>query len=462
MSITRLLLVISVLILVTLLFRKASGSLAFTNMNMISAIYYYIMAFNLVGASLIYLGFQKHYLVQKIVFPDTIDKTYYALSYSLIMLPLVLIAMKKIMGRFLQQRDTCSFLKTGSFLNPDMINIQGVILLLVAVCTAATAYVFLNLGYNPIVSVIYGEDLNVLRQSGNRFFSGNQYIKNLFMSTLTPMVSYITYIYYRTTHTKKWLLLFIYMAALSVLVLTYDFSKAPIITYIFGLYLLEVAMGNAYNNKRFFFLVLSAVVIVLFFYVVVFNVRSSLFSIYTGPLGRILFTQIATLFLHIEAFPQLHPFMEGASFNSWMSFFIPAANGMRSGRVVMTIYNPTGIETNTAGVMNTVFIGEAYANFGVFGIIIAPIVFGVIIGFFAYLVPCLKKTPATILFYVEMTLHFVAIVEGGFVDILYSASFFFIFLFAIFVLAISGQQRKYYMSKIETQIIYDLATSRRN
>ena len=73
--------------------------------------------------------------------------------------------------------------------------------------------------------------------------------------------------------------------------------------------------------------------------------------------------------------------------------------------------------------MNTIFVGEAYANFGMAGVIAAPIIFGVVIGIVAYILPKLKKTPVTVLLYVEMTLMFITIVEGGFVDIFYNATF---------------------------------------
>ena len=443
MLLFRVILVICVLWLVYFLFMKASGSLKFTKMNMISAIYYYIMAFNLIGASLVYLGLHDHYLIQKIRNPKSYDYTYYALSYSLIMFPLVLLAMKRTVGSFIQRKNIISFVEEGIYYNADMISIQTVALFLIAVCTLATVYVFMNLGYIPIVSMIKGGNLAALRQSGNRYFAGNQYIKNLFMTTLTPLVSYFTYVYYRMTRSKTWGFLFFYMAFLSVIVLTYDFSKSPIITYLLGLYLIEVAIGKIRNNKRFFRLALSACMIILFFYVIMLKAGDSLFSIYTGPMGRIIFTQIATLFLHVEAFPWIHPYLKGASFNHWMSFIIPAAEGFRSGRVVMTIYNPSGVETNTAGVMNTMFIGEAYANFGLFGIIIAPIIFGVVIGLFAYLIPSLKKTPLTVLLYVEMTLQFITMVEGGFVDIFYSASTIFIILIILFMKVCTGPEEYY-------------------
>ena len=449
MTVFRVTLTLLVFLISTKLFTYAAGSLKFTKMNMISALYYYIMFFNLIGASLIFVGFRDHYLIRKLASEETIDKTYYALAYCVITFPVVLIVMKKIMGLFIRKREIHTFVQDSIHYNGNMTGIQTAVLLLMVVCTMATIYVFVNLGYIPIVSMFTGGNLDVLRQSGNRNFAGNQYIKNLLMSSLTPFVSYIAYIYYRTTKKGLWGVMFAYMALLSVIVLTYDFAKTPIITYLLGIYLMEVVLGNVTSNKRFKKLVFSAILLLLFFYVIVFGAGNSLFSIYTGPIGRIIFTQIATLFLHMEAFPLHHPFLNGGSFNGWMSFVFPAAANIRSGRVVMTIFNPQGIEANTAGVMNTVFIGEAYANFGIMGIIIAPIVFGIIIGFFAYLLPGLKKTPFSVLFYVQLSLLYISIVEGGFVDIFYSASIVFYLLLTILLYVISGNCNMMRITKLQ-------------
>ncbi len=428
MIVFRIMLVAVLFGIITYLFKKASGSLRLSKMNMISALYYFILIFNLIGASLIYLGFRDHYLIKKIdSYPKLIDNTYYMLAYSMIMFPLVLLLMKRLVSRFLRQRSVDDFIDADIHYNSNMVPVQGLMLFFAVICTGATIYVFSHLGYIPLVAIIKGQDLDALRQSGGRFFSGNQYIKNLLMVVLTPYISYLSYAFFRTRQSRFWLLLFIYMAILSVIALTYDFSKSPVITYLLGIYLLEVVLGRTRNNKRFRRLAVSAVILILVFYCVA-GAGKDLFSIYKGPVGRIVFTQIATLFLHVAAFPQIHPFLQGASFNSWMSTLIPAAEGLRSGRVVMTIYNPTGVQAGTAGVMNTVFIGEAYANFGMTGIIVAPIIFGVIIGFFAYLLPSVRKSPLTILLYVQLTLHFSTVIEGGFVDIFYSASLIFLLL----------------------------------
>ena len=422
MVVLRILITIGVFLLSTFLFKKAAGTLKLTKLNMISTIYYFILAFSLIGGSLVFIGMREHYLIVKVKQQSSIDLAYFCLAYCVIAFPLTLIAMKKIIGRFGRNGDTTVFIESSIDINGNMVRIQGFVLILILMCTAATAYVFSRLGYIPFISMFTGGDINYLRQSGSRFFQGNQYIKNILMTQLTPFVSYLAYIYCRLTKTKAWTVMFLYMALLSVVVLTYDFSKSPVITYLLGLYIIEVSIGNIRSNKWIRRLIIAGIGIILFFYVVMLGAGGMLFSVYTGPMGRILFTQIATLFLHIEAFPLHHEFLYGSSFNSWMSFFIPTAAGERSGRVVMTIYNASGVNAGTAGVMNTIFVGEAYANFGIAGVLAAPVIFGIVIGFFAYVLPSVRKTPATLLLYAELTLLFTTIVEGGFVDIFYSVS----------------------------------------
>lgn len=153
----------------------------------------------------------------------------------------------------------------------------------------------------------------------------------------------------------------------------------------------------------------------------VLNEGGNILTLYFGPIGRILFTQVATLFLHIDAFPQKIPFLNGASFSSKFKWIFENASFQRSGRIVMEIYSPEAVAEGTAGVMNTLFVGEAYANFGIIGVLVAPIIFGVIIAIFMFIVLKARKTPVTIFFYVEMMQLLMTFVQGGFVDIFYNA-----------------------------------------
>lgn len=406
----------------TFLFKKAAGTLNFTKLNMISAIYYYILGFNLIGATLIYLGFREHYMIQEIQTESVIDTAYYILAYTVIMFPAVLLFMKHMiskdfdikMKRYRKEKVACDKNSEGT---------QVLVMALSIVCLCAILYVTVTIGYVPVIEAFKRKaDINVLAQAANRNFHGNIYIKNILMVWMPPCLSYYAYINMRSTELRSWKILFALLLVMSVFVVTYDLSKAPVINYILGLYLTEVVLGRVQNRKKFFRLAFGVIVIILLYYIMMLGARRSLFSIYTGPVGRIIFSQIATLFLHVHFFPAYNPYLRGASFSRWFQFIIPEAEGLRSGRVVMAAFNPEGIEANTAGVMNTLFVGEAYANYGMAGVIAAPVIFGIVIGIMAYILPGYKKDAASVLLYVEMTLIFITIVEGGFVDIFFSVA----------------------------------------
>ena len=419
---------IAVALLSTVLFKIAAESLKLSELNIVSVIYYYMLVFNVIGISLIYIGFHDHYLIQKIRDKTVIDKTYYAFAYCIIMFPLSIYASKKIISKLIGRRQFANYIHKPVYYNSDMRKTQIFTLLLCLISTLSTVYVFRNLGYNPITAIISGKNLDVLRQMGSRYFSGNEYIRNIFMTSLTPMLSYYVYINFRATKKLFWAITLLYMVFLSVLVLIYDFEKAPLIMYFIGFYLIEILFGSIKDNKKIVKLGLGIIMLIVLMYTVMLGQGAALGSIYTGPLGRIFFTQISTLFLHFDTFPAYHAFLDGASFPGWMSFIFPAAGSVRSGRVVMETYNSLAVQAGTAGVMNTVFLGEAYANFGLLGILFSPVILGIEVGFYASIIPRMKKTTVALLLYVEMIFQYASMVEGGFVEAIYSVGIIFLLM----------------------------------
>ena len=108
----------------------------------------------------------------------------------------------------------------------------------------------------------------------------------------------------------------------------------------------------------------------------------------------------------------------------------------------MELYNPAAVENGTAGVMSTVFIGEAYANFGYAGVIIAPIIVGII--FSAILCVYIKsnKTPLNIVLYLECFITFTTVLNAGFVDFFYNVQFFVILIVIFGLKLLSSEDMK--------------------
>ena len=92
------------------------------------------------------------------------------------------------------------------------------------------------------------------------------------------------------------------------------------------------------------------------------------FSYNSGITGRILISQVSSLYQHFEIFPSDHPFIGFSS----LSKVLPLSHfSDRSGRIVLETTTPGFADLG--GVYNTLFIGEAYANFGWWGVFNTPV-----------------------------------------------------------------------------------------
>ena len=428
--------VLIVLAIYIFLFKKAAGTLKPNIMNVITFVFYSILGFELIGGSLVYLGFDNHYLIQKITLDTTVDKTYYILAYTSLMLPIIMILSNRYIFNIDKTKNNEQEKLETSYINKlkEKVNIEDskkrnrlyiCLLVLIIICLISIIYVFTNIGYIPILQY-FNSDIDLAKERINisRNFDGNQYIKNLIMLLITPIVSYIIYIYMRATKDKKWKVLFGISFLLSILAITYNFEKSPILYYLLFFFVIEIMLGNTFKLKSFIPILCVCVVIILILYKFVFGYEGPIFSLSSGPIGRVLITQVSTLFLHVDAFPEHIPYLNGHSFPEIMTGFMgDGAYDVRSGRAIMEVYSKSSVENGTAGVMNTIFAGEAYANFGIAGIIIAPVFVGLI--FSAILAWFLKsrKTPLNMIIYLESFIIFKDVLQGGLVDFFYNIKF---------------------------------------
>ena len=429
-------LVLLVLILYCFLFKKAAGTLKITKMNVVTFVFLSILFFELIGGSLIYLGFNDHYLIRKIRLDTTIDKTYYILAYTSLIIPIIIILCNKYIFKIDKTKKNNKKDLQITYFSKLEENVQigskenrkkmfYIVLVLIIICAISIIYVFSCIGYIPIIKLLDENfDFATERINISRAFEGNVYIKNIVMLALTPMISYLAYIYMRVTKQTKWKVLFVILLILSILALTHDFSKASILYYLLFFLIIEITLGTNFKLKTIIPILCIFAIIVVVLYELIMGYNQSLLSISSGPLGRIIITQVSALFLHIDGFPEFIPYIEGHSFPKLLVGFLGEGDySIRSGRLVMEEYSSASVANGTAGVMNTLFVGEAYANFGMVGVILSPILVGIIFsGILAWFIKS-KKDPINMLIYIEAFIVFKDVLQGGFVDFIYNIKF---------------------------------------
>lgn len=419
---------IIVIIISAYLFKKASGTLKVNLVNVSSYVFYSLMIFEFIGVTLAFLGFRNHYLIDKVTNNNAINITYWCMTYAMIMLPLVILIFNKYIFKIKDTKESYINninqkvdLEDKEYCNRVFILVSiGLI-----ICLVATIYVFYCIGYVPLFKFFDSSfDFATERISSGRDFSGNQYIKNIIMLIITPLLSYIAYIYMRTTGEKKWKILFGISFILCIFVKTYNFEKAPIIYYICFFFVIEVMLGKTAKLKKILPYIITACILVVVMYITVGGYTGKLFTLSSGPLSRLMISQAGTLMLHFDAFPEKIPYLEGHSFPPFTKvLFGEGEYDIRSGREVMELYNPTAVENGTAGVMSTMFVGEAYANFGFIGVAVAPIIVGIIFSSILCVYLKSKKTPLNIILYLECFIIFTNVLQAGFIDFFYNINF---------------------------------------
>ena len=97
----------------------------------------------------------------------------------------------------------------------------------------------------------------------------------------------------------------------------------------------------------------------------------------------------------------------------------------------MEIFNNSGVKEGTAGVMNSIYLAEAYANFGIIGILISPWLVAFIMSIVSNFILKQRKTPMNIVLYLIVTYTFSNLLIGGFVDFFYNIGLVFSFILII-------------------------------
>src|SRR5690606_29507918 len=87
---------------------------------------------------------------------------------------------------------------------------------------------------------------------------------------------------------------------------------------------------------------------------------------------------------------------------------------VEAARVVASYIEPIGVQSGTVGVANTIFAADAYANFGILGVIISPIWVAFIFSFFYMRLIKSNKSPINIAYYIFILDNLTTSVTGSF------------------------------------------------
>ncbi|WP_144509592.1 oligosaccharide repeat unit polymerase [Bacillus sp. FJAT-22090] len=411
----------------TYLFAKVSGSLSLVKPNMISIIYYYsFLISSYIGGLLIALGIDDYYMIKRMDHEEYRIIGFVLLTILMILFPLTQLVVGRIFG-FNSQLEFDRYLhepvRTSVDKNRRIFKLAfGA---LAAISVLAIAYSLLKTNTVPIFELLKGNtsDLAKMRIDASRGISGiDVYIRNIFGIALTPVLSIIAFVYATQTKTLYWKFLFFMLFVSSILISTYDLAKSPIFFYIIMLLLAAVYTGRLKLNwRRISAYIIAGSVLLVVMYIAIQGVTEvgSFLAYNSGPIGRIILAQISPFFLHLDTFSHSLSLLEAKGLPSFIAKVFDVEQ-VRSARMVMENVFPENIDKGTGGVLNTIFLGEAFASFGYIGVMIAIIYIAIVIQILYIIFLRLPKTPVVIALFIYFTINIPRTLVGGVSDFFFN------------------------------------------
>ena len=422
------------LTLSTYLFKKAAGTLNIRKLNLISYTYYLFLLQTYIGTSLIFLGDRGHYTLKYVLNESSINKTFYYVLLTAILFPLVVIIVYKIF-KVDMNNIYDEYLNTQIYTDNEKATFY-IVLGIAIVCITLMISLFIKIGYIPILKIIFpteGFNYKTERIRVSQVSIINQYVRNILILSLIPVLSYIAFVYSCMTKSLRWISLFIVLFLASICTKTYNFAKTPVIFYLFTFVIIYIIINNGIK-RRYFYTIICSLILVIFFLYKIMGFKLEI-SLYNGPIGRVLFTQAGTLIYHFDFFPNSFPYLEGRSFsNTILRILGTNMTSIRSAKIIMAFYGSRSVYDGIAGVMNTLFIGEAYANFGALGVVVSIVYLGILFGLILWIFTSkFKKTALNVALLGIFTSELANTTQGGFFDFLYNANMIAIVLIIIFI-----------------------------
>jgi len=288
-------------------------------------------------------------------------------------------------------------------------------------------------------------DAKLARSLMGNDFEGNYHWYSLIMHDLFNIVTFALFSAFLLT--KRKILFFLFLIAFlgSSFAAVMATEKGPFVDILIGLLLvygITLLKGKIPIKATIILLTILFSSLITFY--IFFMGSEDVFSAFGSIFSRALAGSIQPAYHYLEFFPHHQEFLMGRSFPN-PGGILPVES-YRMTVEVMNWVNPN--DKGIVGSMPTVFWAEAYANFGILGVIFIPFMIGVVLYAVYYLVDKIENTPIKIGFFVWLMQHFQKLSITGFSNFL--IDFYLIMLLFIITLSIAFANRfriKYYKGK---------------
>lgn len=413
-------LAVFVFIVSIFLFSKAAGSIALNKINTVSFIFYRdIIPVVFIGSLLIFNNLVDNHYVVALLSDETKFKGLLFVLYSLITIPLGMIFLNYL-SKINVKTSFDSYRKNEIFQELNFITTKTLAIFLSVISLGTLIYILISSPYVPILSALKGDTelASIQRRAVKADFSGIIYIRNIMGLYFIPIVTYYMYVQKVALKSLFFNVLFYFNLIITTILLTYDTQKAQIIYFLIGFLILDTFIKGKIPRIKLIMIGIFSLVGVLVMYIITTDaLLNHLLRFDSVIMYRLFIGQISGYYLSLEWFPNL---ITDSTYLVGIPSFILKLFGVEnveSARLLMMYLNPQGVEAGSAGLVSSYFLGEAWANYGYWGLIMGPFIVGIVLQSVHIWLLKSQKNAFNLSLYTIITTKWV--ITGGFTSFLY-------------------------------------------
>jgi oligosaccharide repeat unit polymerase len=261
-----------------------------------------------------------------------------------------------------------------------------------------------NIAFFAAINFVSDSNLASLRSNMGNSFDGKYHWYYLFMNQLLKFCTLAFFSNYLLKPSFKNKLFFVFSCIVMIFSLIMATEKGPVANLLIALFLVFIIVKKQckFPIRHLLFLFLTIVSILVIFYIYFMGAKS-LGDALVGLFSRSLTGQIQPAYHYLQFFPKYHNFLFGSSMTNPMGIF--PFESYNIAQEVMAWYNPSQSANGIVGSMPTIFWGELYANFGIFGVSTIPLFVGYFLHWFNSKLVKLYPTPISVAIYVWFMMH---------------------------------------------------------
>lgn len=384
--------------------------------DLISFVFWVYLVFAYLGTVSLYFGWDEYRVAIGVTDRSIIFKLLIYSSTGLIILSSTYVIFLKVFNNLFNES------RNKRSLTPQVENKplkKGQLLFLITIF-AISSVVFLKyllaLPEIPLIAQLRGYSITEVKQFrslATNDFSGRAYLFTLFFETFYTFICFAFFANYLIRKTKVSLVIFIFSFISTSFAMVYATEKAPFIWFLIGLVLVYfIVSQKQIKIKALLWLFIVSIFTLFVFYKNFMGMQNrTTLEIFAAIFSRTLTGQITPAYYYLEIFPMTKDFLYGLS--------LPNPGGIfpwEHYRLTVEVMNMKFSHLATLGIVGsapTAFWGEAYANFGYFGVLVSSIYVGFLLAVVHFIFLRSKKNPINIGLYAWLLLEFKSLSSTG-------------------------------------------------